>query len=182
MKVTLVLVQSANGYISNGIDTDVSAWASPEDQEHFAKLKQKSDVVVMGRKTYDVIKLKLKPEGPLRVVMSNHPEKYLHEHVPDVLEFSSAQPVELLQQLTKRGYQQVLLASGSELNAVFFNANCVDEIVLTIEPLLFSSGKRFIDSLKKTVTLRLMEHQVLNDKGTLLLKYKVVHLPVTISE
>ena len=70
--------------------------------------------------------------------------------------------------------QNVLLAGGAETNAQFFDAGLVDEMYLTVEPLLLGSGLPLTGFLQNAVQLKLMESTTLNDRGTVQLHYQVV--------
>lgn len=53
MKVILYMALTANGMIAKNDGN--SDWVSPEDVESFTSVCQKTDTVIMGRKTYDVL-------------------------------------------------------------------------------------------------------------------------------
>lgn len=152
------MVMSANGLTTRG-DESPSSWASVEDQEHFAQLREKADVIIMGRKTYEEVKSHIKNDGKLRIVMS----RATHE------------PRNVLAELKVQGHSNVLLVGGSELNATFFEEKLIDEIYLTIEPELFAEGLPLAQGLSHGVELELITVKQLNPRGTLLLHYRVHH-------
>lgn len=156
MKITLVMVMSANGKTTRG-DAGPITWASVEDQKHFETLKANAPVIIMGRKTHDSIKPHLLDDGKVRIVMSR----------------SGGTPEQVVADLEGKGFLEALLVGGSELNASFFEAKLVSEIYLTIEPKIFGSGLPLAQAIGHEVELELINVKQLNPRGTLLLHYNV---------
>lgn len=171
----MVMVSSLNGKITKGDNPDVSAWTSPEDALLFRALKEQYDCFVMGRGTYKEARKKMRlTPGKLRIVLTKHPENYSTESVAGQLEFTSELPKDLLDRLAHAGYSHLLLLGGAELNAVFLHEGLVDEIRLTIEPILFGEGKNLVTDLTHDIQLKLISSEKLNSKGTLHMIYEVV--------
>lgn len=174
MNVILVMVCSLNGKITRGDDPVVTNWSSPEDQKLFASLIEESNLIVMGKKTYEAGKLRMKlQKGKLRIVLTRNPEKY--QSIPGQLEFTDQQPRDLVKRLEEQGYQHMLLVGGGNVNAMFFKEHLINEIHLTVEPLLFGKGKPLVAEDFFEVPLRLIEMKKLNKKGTLYLVYTVTY-------
>src|SRR3989344_2196841 len=161
MKVIALIVQSINGRITKGSDEKVYQWTSGEDKEHLKKM------------TYKAFKkyIQLSP-NTLRMVMTSQPEKYKDDIVIGQLEFVNKSPKELVEKYEKKGYKELLLLGGSKIYSSFLEAGLLNELLITIEPVLFGTGTPFIES-HKHVSLKLVSIEKLNDKGTLLLKYSV---------
>lgn len=171
MHITTVDVISANGKITKGQDAHAHTWASDEDWEHFVKLRDSYDLIVMGGGTYDVIQPEPQP-GQLRVVLTSRPGKYKDQVVPGQLEFINATPKDVVKLLEKRGYKRMLLVGG-KVNSSFWDAELVNEAYVTVEPFLFGQGRNLADGVDVYVVLRLLSVQKLNERGTLLLHYTV---------
>lgn len=173
MKVTVVAVCSINGKLTNGDDPNIYKWTSKEDQNFFFSLISKSKLIVMGSGTYRAIRAKLKVQSEkLRVVLTSLPGKYSSEQVPRMLEFSSETPEELVSRLEKK-YNELLLVGGAKVYSSFMKAGLVDEIYLTIEPIVFENGKNLFADGDFDVDLKLVSSKKLNKNGTILLKYIV---------
>src|SRR5256885_3740494 len=175
MKVILVVACSVDGKTTKWHDGTAHEWVSKEDQEHFSSLIKQQTILVMGKQTYlDArTRMKLSPKT-LRVVMTKTPEKYQENAVPGQLEFTSLSPCELLNKLQQQGHQQVLLLTGETLSTLFFREKLVNEIWITLEPVLFGTGKNLVSLEKFEVVLQIQSVEKLNKRGTLLLKYTVV--------
>ena len=173
MKITLAMVASADGKTTHGDDPKVFRWTSKEDQQHFKRLVEQAKLIIMGSKTYDAAKKMLQhQQGKLRVVLTRSPEKYADQVIPRQLEFTSETPQELVARLEKQGHTELLLASGAQVNGLFFNAGLIDEILLTIEPKLLGKGNPLAIQ-ENLIDLTLLSIEKLNDRGTLLLHYKI---------
>ncbi len=167
------MVTSVNGKSTKDIDPPF-LWASKEDQIHLYKLINQQKLIVMGKNTYFAAKkvIKLAP-GILRIVITDNPGKFRGERVSGQLEFSNETPKQLVNRLKNLGYKQILLLGGSKLNKSFLEEKSIDELWLTIEPLIFGSGLGLVDKGFPDTHLKLISVEKLNKQGTLLLKYKV---------
>lgn len=168
------MVISADGK-STKWDLKDQSWASPEDKTHLIKLISDNNLILMGGKTYEVAKNFIKPrEEKLRMVVTRNPQRFSADSIEDQLEFTNKPVTELILDLEKRGFEQLLLLSGEGLNRQFFEAGLVDEIILTIEPKIFGSGNAIISETKLDLELKLLSYEKLNERGTLLLHYQII--------
>lgn len=167
------MVSSLDGKITKHQDPKIASWTSAEDKKLFAALIKKNSLIVMGAKTYEAARDRIKLEpGKLRVVMTRHPDRYHKAQVPGMLEFTSETPRVLTKRLATR-YHDMLLAGGSEINSLFLKAKLVDELHMTLEPLLFGTGKPLVAPLPIDVSLKLLSVRKMNSRGTLYLVYKI---------
>ncbi len=174
MKITLVLATSLDGHTTNGKTPGTASWASAEDQAFFDKLKASSDQIVMGSNTYSAARHFLLPTASQpRLVLTARPDGFASEVRPGLV-FSSESPTEVANRLTKEGKQYVLVVGGAKIAAAFLAARLVDELFVTIEPVLFGGGLPFSAPLPHPVALRLVKSTQLNQRGTLLLHYSTI--------
>ena len=173
MKIIIVAVVSANGKLTRENNPDIYKWTSKEDQDFYFSLLDSAKLIVMGSGTYAAAKHLMKhKKGRMRVVLTSDPEKYKNEQIPGVLEFTSETPRHLCDRLID--YSEMLLVGGSKIFSAFLKERLVDEIYLTIEPVLFGQGKNLFAENEFESDLKLLSLKKLNKKGTLLLKYKVI--------
>ncbi len=174
MKIILAMVLSVDGKSTKGNLPDQS-WASSEDQKHLSKLISENNLILMGGKTYELAKSHIKPsEGKLRIVVTHDPEKFVDDRIEGQLEFVNGTVREIVGDLGERGFEQILLLSGENLNKEFFEENLVDEIYLTIEPKIFGSGNLMVSESDLDINVELLSLDKLNEKDTILLHYKVL--------
>jgi len=171
----LAIVASINGKSTKGEIANVRLWSSKEDQKYFSSLIKKSNLIVMGRETYEAARpiIKLTP-GKLRVVLTINPERFGRFKVLGQLEFTNESPSGLVKRMEALGYKKMLLVGGSSINSLFFQQNMIDEVWVTLEPYIFGRGKNLIEETNLDVSLQLKSVKKLNKKGTLLLKYSVL--------
>lgn len=172
MKVTLIMVTSLDGRSTEGDNSGAYTWASPEDQALFNAQLVAHDRIVMGSKTYETARsiIKLNPRHP-RIVMTHTPQNFASEQQPGLLTFTANSPETVVAEAKADGCRSLLLVGGAETNARFLDAGLVDELLVTTEPLLFGSGKPFVDTLQRTIALKLASHKQLNSQGTLFTHY-----------
>lgn len=169
----MAMVSSLNGKITNGLDPDIYKWTSSEDSQMFFNLVKKSDAIIMGSKTYESnkSKIKLSPKHP-RFVLTKTPDKYFSESVKSQLSFINQSPTEIINSL-KDNCRTILIVGGGEINSLFLKSKLVNELYLTIEPLIFGDGNNLIAKSYLNINCNLLKIKKLNKKGTLLLIYKL---------
>lgn len=161
------MVSSVNGKITRGDDPVVRKWTSKEDNELFDSLKKKYNLIVMGRKTFEAAKKNIPgKDNTLRVVLTRNPKKYRKLSVRGKLEFTSSTPKRLVRSLESRGYSNMLLVGGGKINSLFLKAGLIDELHLTIEPVLFGEGNNLLDNDMSHIRLKLVSVDMLNNSGT----------------
>lgn len=175
MKIALVMVMSVDGKTTRWGEPQIYQWTSKEDEKYFFSLIQKQRVIIMGRRTFEASKSKIKLSSKLlRVVMTKDPDKYKDLTVLGQLEFTSESVREIVKRLEDKGFKDALLVGGGEVNTSFFRENLIDELWLTVEPRIFGKGNNLVAEEKLDVNLRLKSIKKLNPRGTVLLKYRVL--------
>lgn len=149
------------------------AWASAEDQAVFRAQIAAHDRIVMGSATYLAARARIQADPEkLRVVLTRRPEQYAGDRRPG-LEFTDASPAAIVARAEADGCASVLLVGGAETAARFLDAGLVDELALTLEPVIFGSGVPLVGALDRTVRLELTSQEQLNRRGTLLARYRI---------
>lgn len=173
MKVILVVVSSLDGKITKGT-LPPQAWASLEDQDFFFTVFKTNNLFLMGSKTYLSAQKTIKPNPKkLKIVLTRNPKNFSKFHIPNRLEFSNEPIKTLVKRLEDQGFKQLILLGGASVYTEFFKAKLINELWLTLEPLVFGQGKNLLNQ-RLDVKLNLKSLEELNDQGTLLLKYKVL--------
>lgn len=167
MKLTLMMAVTVDGMIARD-HAHFPDWTCKADKQLFKRLTQASGVVIFGSKTYDTIGKPL--PGRLNVVMTRHPERY---GVQDGVMFYSESPKQLLRELSRKGYEEAILAGGATINNLFIKPQLVDELLLTISPKLFGQGITLF-SERLDLDLELIGMQQL-EAGSILLRYGVLY-------
>jgi len=144
-----------------------SDWTSPEDKDFLHDFLDKSDVIVVGNNTYKTA------ESPLSkrncIVFTRSVQTI--ERQRDNLLLCNPEGV-LLSDILK-DYKAVALLGGTQTYTYFLENDLIDELYLTIEPIIFGRGLSLFESAGgKTVNFELASIKELNKKGSILLHYK----------
>jgi dihydrofolate reductase len=135
MKVSLLAAISVDGRIAENLE-QLADWTSKEDKKFFVAKTKEAGVLVMGRKTYETIGRPL--PGRLNVVMTRDVSG--RENIADSLEYMSSSPQEILADLARRGFTEVVIGGGAEIYSMFLREKLVTDLYLTVEPVVFGDG------------------------------------------
>ena len=146
-------------------------WTGKADKKYFMNRTKEAGCLIMGNTTYQTIGRPL--PGRKNVIMTRSPEGRGEEGIEkSVLEFTDKDPARLLQQLDEEGYTEAILAGGGQINTLFGKAGLIDEIILTISPLIFGAGMSLFNEVVD-LDLELEELTTL-DENLVLVRYKVI--------
>lgn len=169
MKITLVMAQTIDGKIAKTRKENSLDWTSLEDKKHFGRVSKEIGTVIMGSVTFEAMGQRGLKDRHL-VIMTSNPGKYQSK---DNVEFFSGTPNELIKDLESRGQKEALLAGGASLNNSFMKAGLVDELLITIEPLVWGNGISIFEGEQIDSRLEFTKFEKLNEHS-LLLHYSVI--------
>ncbi len=171
MKVILVASVTADGFIAQSKEQSSLAWTSREDTRFFVQKTKEIGVVIMGATTFETIQPKHLPFSGRTVIVLSRSKTY-SQYDPKDVRAESGTIQEVLEKLEKQNVTQVVLAGGSSVYTQFMQAGLVDELFLTVEPIVFGSGVKLFSDEALT-KLHLSEVLDLSDQ-TKVFHYKVV--------
>ena len=166
MEVILLMAMTLDGKIARNQDELVN-WTGRKDKQYFVKTTRNAGVVIMGSNTFDTIGHPL--PGRKNIVMTRNKNRK-SDH-PDLV-FIDQAPAELLEDLSRQGFDQAALIGGSVINSLFAKENLITQIHLTLVPAVFGQGLSLFN-----IPLDLaLEYETCReiDKGHILLIYKVI--------
>lgn len=169
-----IAVMSLDGCLTRH-DEPGTAFASEADQRFFREAIRTFDCALMGgggyRAARDAILANL-GRKQLRVVLTRTPARYRGDVRPGTLEFCSDAPAAAIRHLGERGYARCALVGGGRLLSACLRDGLLDELWITLEPVVFGNGYRLIEG---TVEFRfeLLGSELLGP-NTLLLRYRPV--------
>jgi dihydrofolate reductase len=173
MITVLIAVVTLDGCITRHDQPGAQGWASSEDQAHFRASTAECDVRVFGSGTYlpdrDSFRRSSRP-GVRRVVLTSNPTQFADDAVTGQLEFTNESPTDLVARLTSEGHVRCAILGGGRVYGSFIGAGLIDEIELTVEPLVFGNGVRLAGDLPIDQRFALTAMDKLSD-STLLLRY-----------
>lgn len=126
-----------------------------EQEPHgFEEFYASVDVVVIGRKTFEVVLTFGEwPYGKKPVVvLSSHPLDFSSVK-GGVVELMSGEPTEIVMQLKSRGFKHAYIDGGITIQR-FLAAGCIDRLVVTRVPVLIGAGVPLFGPVPRDINLR----------------------------
>lgn len=142
MKTTLIVATTADGFIAASEGQNSLEWTCAEDKAFFVSKTKEIGTMVMGINTFKTIGKGLK--GRRMIVLTPTPA----ETAPvEGVEFVAEEPVALLKRLEAEGVQHLAICGGAYVYSQFLKLGLVNEVFMTVEPILFGSGTPFVSGL-----------------------------------
>jgi dihydrofolate reductase len=143
-------------------------WTSKEDKVFLHEILDTCDLVLVGRNTYEIARKPLSKRNC--IVLTTKIDKI--KQVNERLLFCNPKRVDLEKLVRERAYKKIAVLGGSQAYTYCLEKKLLDEIFLTIEPLVFGLGLNLFQTnrfrLKK---FKLRSVKRLNPQGSLLLHY-----------
>ena len=167
-KIILFIASSLDGYIAreNGnID-----WLPQNTTSGYDEFYKSIDTVIMGKKTYDqILTFGDYPYNDKKSYVftrnSEHSKDENTEFVHDV--------DKLVKDIISNSGTNIWLVGGAEIISTFVNFGCVDEIILSIIPIVLGKGIPLFKNIQKETKLEFIKT---TDYDTLVeLHYKILH-------
>jgi len=168
--VTLFIAASLDGYIA-GPDDDLS-WLFTDADYGFSRFYGHIDTLVMGRGTYDVVRTfgEWPYPGKRTIIVSRSVEAKID--TPDTQLYSADLPT-LMKQLESENCQNVWLVGGGELVRSFLEQGLLDQISVSMHPILLGTGvPLFPGGFRRTMLL--LKDTMVFDGGLVQLNYHVM--------
>lgn len=143
-------------------------WTSKEDWKFFQNSLSHIDAVVVGRNTYQSVAERLRKRNTF--VLSSRPRTLTRR---GTVTFVNPARVSLPTLLER--YENVAVLGGGTVYRFMLEKELLDEIFVTVEPLIFGRGKEMFVGGTRTARVKLLSVKRLNWTGTLLLHYQINH-------
>ncbi len=170
-RTSVFLAASLDGYIArrDGAIDWLSIVERAGEDYGFEAFRGSVDTLVMGRKTYDVaLGFDEWPYAGLRcVVVTSDPSRQSRHGE----EFSGGDLASLFERLGAEGARHIYL-DGGMLIAHALRSDLVDEVTVSIIPILLGEGTALAPSIGKDVLLELVEHRAFAS-GLVQVRYRV---------
>ena len=173
-KVTFGVANSLDNYIArkdHGVDWIL--WGE-EAASGMTEFWQKIDTVVMGRKTYEPTLKSGRPWPSYPGVKNYVFSRTLRESPDKSVQIISEDAAKFMRKLKREKGKDILVMGGGELAKSLFEANLIDEIGLSIQPVLLGSGIPLFLPTERQVDLELLECKTFKN-GCVLVTYRVKH-------
>lgn len=156
------MATSLDGFIT---DSDGSTgWVLDNDEWERLTLEFKASI--LGRTTFEEVKNELL-DGIKYFVLTTKPETSTDNII------YCTTPKDIIQRAEAMGIDKLLLSGGGETNYSFAEAGLINEVLLSLHPLLLQSGKNLFGKAEAKIQLKTLGHKDLND-GIIQMHYKVL--------
>ena len=162
---------SLNGKIAD-TNGNFEPYSSAEDQRWLKKKIAESDVLIMGRKTFE--KHAKHTKKPIIVFTTAVQGIRIGKDGKRELHWFNDKKEELLNLCRLLKYKKVTILGGARVYHWFLDQKLASDVYLTIEPFFIGKGKQLLegDWLKEQKSWKLRSSRTLNRKGSLLLHYQ----------
>ncbi len=162
MKVILYMATTLNGIIAKFDDS--ADFLTKEESASYVSNVKGAGAMVIGKRTYGILSQQPEFQEFLKVGIKIVAVSHANFELKDPSHKIAHSPSEALKIL--KGFDTVILAGGSTLNASFLAEDLVDEIYIDIEPTLLGkgipsfSGSDFDRQLKLLGTKKLSDNEI----------------------
>jgi len=177
-KVTLGLANSLDNFIARKDGgSDWLHWSN-EVAEISARFMKTVDVLVMGRKTYEVMLAagETSYPGATNYVFTRSAKKAaaLRKRVGTKanLKIVSDDAATFIRELKSTTGKGIAVFGGGELASNLISADLIDEIVLNVHPVILGSGIPLFSEIERQINLELLKVKRLK-KSCILLSYRI---------
>lgn len=164
-KVVLGVAVSLDGFIE-GPNGEYD-WCYTDQDYGLSEFFKSIDTIFMGRKSYEVAQSSAETnpwKGMTTYVFTNTIKESPTEDVKLIRSMNEVERI--LRQPGKNAW----LFGGAELTTTFLNAGLIDELWLSVHPILLGSGKPLFQNIDGRKNLKLIESKTY-DTGLVSLKY-----------
>lgn len=169
MKTTVYCATSIDGFIATK-DGD-SDWVSRADTPYFEAEIKNAACIVIGGKTFRQFEGDLFPvKDIVNIVLTS--DTGLAAKYPGSV-FTATSPKEIIKLAKEKGYENILLVGGGNMNGAFLREGLIDEVIVDIHPLILGDGIKLFENAGVKANFEKISEQVLED-GLVLVKYKKI--------
>ena len=141
-------------------------WTSPEDKTFLRGFLNTCDAIVVGNNTYKTAEA---PLSKRNCIVFTHDVESTRQARENLL---LCNPANASIETVLEPYRIVALLGGTQTYSYFLHRNLIDELYLTIEPVVFGDGLPLFKCENDTLAFQFVSVEKLNEQGALLLHYR----------
>lgn len=172
-KIVLALAVSLEGFIEG--PKGEFDWCFTDQDYGMAEFLKNVDAILYGRKSYELM-MRMEGGNPFAsikgYVFSNTLKK-----TAEGFELISGDVIGKVRSMKAAAGKNIWLFGGASLTSSLMNEDLVDELWLSIHPILLGAGKPFVGNLRKRTPLELLEMKPYST-GLLSVRYKLLNKAV----
>jgi dihydrofolate reductase len=164
-KCSLIAAVSLDGKISDGSNM-LPDWTSKEDWKQFQELLAKCDLVIAGRKTYELVKSKMDKRNTIVMTSAKSPASLSNVRFVDPKKDDIGKLMSV--------YKNIGVVGGAGVYNYFMKLGLCTDLYLTLEPVILGEGiSLFGDDEIAKQSFTLVDKRQLNKRGSMLLHYQI---------
>jgi dihydrofolate reductase len=177
VKISVFVATSLDGYIARNDGTidwleKANKMLPPGEDYGYNKFIESVDLIVMGRNTYDSVrKFDIWPYENKHVIILTSKHLVTPPNLESKVSAIYATPKELIEILNDQGVRSVYLDGGITIQS-FLSEGLVDEITITLIPVLLGDGRTLFGQLSSDIQLKHV-NTINYESGFVQIKYRV---------
>ena len=161
------MATSIDGYVAT--KNDDTSWVSSTDWDNFRNLVKKSRCILMERRTYEESGDDFPYDCELNIVMTSDISLTSRDKR---VQFTGKKPRQIIDFVKRKKFDTLLIIGGGKTNGSFIKEQLIDEIIVSVHPIILGNGIKLFEDMEKQVMLELTSQKKLNE-GLVQLHYKV---------
>ncbi len=162
-KCSVFVATSLDGFIARpdgNIDWLEPAAGGPEDGDFgYQVFLDSVDALIMGRKTFEkVLSFPEWPYGKKQIIVLSGSLRDIPAAVPDTVRLLNLAPQQIIDQLAREGLSSFYVDGGVTIQR-FLAAGLIDEMTITVIPVLLGTGIPLFGPLEADVPLKLLSSE-----------------------
>ncbi len=175
IKASVYIATTLDGFIArlNG-DLDWLPQDGSGDEDYgYHSFMDSIDTLIMGRKSFEkVLTFGDWPYGDKHVVVLSRTNPTVPDELKNIVEVSNLPPTALVEHLAQAGYKHLYIDGGVTIQS-FLDASQIQEIIITVIPILIGQGLPLFGPLPQDIKLKHVHTQTY-ESGFVQLKYQVI--------
>lgn len=177
IKISAFVATSLDGFIAKQNDSldwlDEANKKIPKGEDcGYNEFFNSIDTIILGRVTFQkVLSFNKWPYGEKKTIVLSNNEIKIPLELKKTVSWSAINPFDLVHKLSKEGKRSIYVDGGNTIQR-FLLSDLLDEITITIIPILLGNGKRLFSENTKEIRLELTRSKAY-DFGFVQNKYKV---------
>jgi dihydrofolate reductase len=160
-KIKLYIASSLDSFIAD--ENGNIDWLFSDADYGYTEFYNSIDTILVGRKTYE--QSLTFDEDPYKgkkvyVFTHNNAKEQKQKKTTSYVEYVDKDIPEFVRRLLQQPFSNggdIWLLGGGKILSLFLNADLVDEIILSVHPIILGKGIPLFNNIEKSVKLRLLE-------------------------
>jgi len=141
-----------DGFIAD-LDGKCYDWISDEDEQVYMDMISKAGCAIVGRKTFEQYREDFPHENGAMTFVYTTDESHEDE---EGITFLNGSPEQVVETVEAKGFSEMIVTGGGKLNGSLAEAGLIDEIIVSIYPVMLGEGIPLFGTHKPKMNLELL--------------------------